>query len=297
MARTRASGGGTWRTAWSGWTWTTSTSITTTASTGSATPRTSSRAWASGCARRYDQGLIKHICCSFHDNNEALIKLVDTGYVESITLQYNLLNRDLEEGIAYAQRKGRGRRGDGAGGRRPPGRAFGGADRPGAGHRARARAGAALCALQSQRDAGPVGDEHDAAGARRTWSRRRTRSACRQRTRRRSASTSSAWPRWPSCTAPAASTACPARKRSTSRTSSSCTTWARSMACGRSRKDGYAKFPDAALGRRQAGRRVHRVRRVRGKVPAEHPDSRSAQGRARGPRFDWLGQYVNWPTG
>jgi len=52
-----------------------------------------------------DQGLIKHICCSFHDSNEALVKLVDTGYVESITLQYNLLYRDLEEGIAHAHDK------------------------------------------------------------------------------------------------------------------------------------------------------------------------------------------------
>ena len=52
-----------------------------------------------------DQGLIKHICCSFHDSNEALIDLIDTGYVESITLQYNLLNRDLEEGIAHARAK------------------------------------------------------------------------------------------------------------------------------------------------------------------------------------------------
>jgi predicted aldo/keto reductase-like oxidoreductase len=52
-----------------------------------------------------DQGLIKHICSSFHDSNEALINLVDTGYVESITLQYNLLYRDLEEGIAHAKEK------------------------------------------------------------------------------------------------------------------------------------------------------------------------------------------------
>ncbi|MGC9454395.1 MAG: aldo/keto reductase [Phycisphaerae bacterium] len=50
----------------------------------------------------YEQGLIKHICCSFHDDNEALKKVVDTGYVESITLQYNILDRQLEEGIAYA---------------------------------------------------------------------------------------------------------------------------------------------------------------------------------------------------
>ena len=55
-----------------------------------------------------DQGLIKHICCSFHDNNEALTKLVDCGYPESITLQYNMLDRQLEEGIARAHEKGIG---------------------------------------------------------------------------------------------------------------------------------------------------------------------------------------------
>ena len=52
-----------------------------------------------------DQGLIKHICTSFHDTNEALVNLIDTGYVESITLQYNLLNRALEPGIAHAKEK------------------------------------------------------------------------------------------------------------------------------------------------------------------------------------------------
>jgi len=51
-----------------------------------------------------EQGLIRHICTSFHDSNEALMRLVDTGYVESITLQYNLLYRELEEGIAYAKK-------------------------------------------------------------------------------------------------------------------------------------------------------------------------------------------------
>jgi len=55
-----------------------------------------------------DQGLIKHICASFHDSNESLIKLVDTGYLEVITLQYNMLDRRLEEGIAYAHEKGVG---------------------------------------------------------------------------------------------------------------------------------------------------------------------------------------------
>ena len=56
-------------------------------------------------AKAKDQGLIKHVCCSFHDSNEALKKIVDTGYAESITLQYNMLDRQLEEGIAYARDK------------------------------------------------------------------------------------------------------------------------------------------------------------------------------------------------
>jgi len=58
--------------------------------------------------KAHDQGLVKHICCSFHDNNEALRKLVDTGYPESITLQYNILNRDLEDGITHAHERGVG---------------------------------------------------------------------------------------------------------------------------------------------------------------------------------------------
>jgi len=55
-----------------------------------------------------DQGLIKHICTSFHDTNENLVRLVDTGYVEVITLQYNMLDHRLEEGIAHAHEKGVG---------------------------------------------------------------------------------------------------------------------------------------------------------------------------------------------
>jgi predicted aldo/keto reductase-like oxidoreductase len=55
-----------------------------------------------------DQGLIKHICCSFHAGNDDLMKIVDTGFYESITLQYNMLDRQLEEGIARAHEKGMG---------------------------------------------------------------------------------------------------------------------------------------------------------------------------------------------
>ena len=52
-----------------------------------------------------DQGLIRHISCSFHDNCEALIKIVDTGMFDSITCQYSLLDRDREDGIAHAHEK------------------------------------------------------------------------------------------------------------------------------------------------------------------------------------------------
>jgi len=46
-----------------------------------------------------EQGLIKNICCSFHDSAESLVKLAETGAFASITLQYNMLNRDLEQAL------------------------------------------------------------------------------------------------------------------------------------------------------------------------------------------------------
>jgi len=55
-----------------------------------------------------DQGMIKHICCSFHDNNDGLMNLVKSGYPQVITLQYNMLDRSLEEGIALAHAHGVG---------------------------------------------------------------------------------------------------------------------------------------------------------------------------------------------
>jgi len=59
-------------------------------------------------AQAKDQGLIRHICCSFHDSNERMMEFVDSGDFESITVQYNLLDRQLEKGIAYAHEKGMG---------------------------------------------------------------------------------------------------------------------------------------------------------------------------------------------
>ena len=55
-----------------------------------------------------DQGLVRHVCISFHDGSEALKKIIDAEYAEAITLQYNILDRQLEEGIAYAHEKGVG---------------------------------------------------------------------------------------------------------------------------------------------------------------------------------------------
>lgn len=55
-----------------------------------------------------EQGIIKHICFSTHDTAENLIKLIDTGEFEGITLQYNLLDRGNEEVIKYLHSKGMG---------------------------------------------------------------------------------------------------------------------------------------------------------------------------------------------
>ena len=52
-----------------------------------------------------DRGLVRHIGCSFHDDNDTLRLAVDSGLFESITLQYNLLDRRLADGIAHAHRK------------------------------------------------------------------------------------------------------------------------------------------------------------------------------------------------
>ena len=54
------------------------------------------------------EGLIRHISFSFHDTPEALLRLIDTGNFESMTVQYNLLDRANEPGITYARERGLG---------------------------------------------------------------------------------------------------------------------------------------------------------------------------------------------
>lgn len=55
-----------------------------------------------------EQGLIRHISHSFHGSADSLKQCVDTGLFESVTLQYNLLDRSLEEAIGYAGEHGMG---------------------------------------------------------------------------------------------------------------------------------------------------------------------------------------------
>ena len=55
-----------------------------------------------------EQGLIRHICCSFHDDNTFLRELIESGYPDVLTVQYNILDRSLEDGIAYAKEHGIG---------------------------------------------------------------------------------------------------------------------------------------------------------------------------------------------
>jgi predicted aldo/keto reductase-like oxidoreductase len=55
-----------------------------------------------------EQGLIRHICHSFHGPLASLKSIVSSGLFDSVTLQYNLLDRSLEEGIALARELGEG---------------------------------------------------------------------------------------------------------------------------------------------------------------------------------------------
>jgi len=53
-----------------------------------------------------EEGLAKHIGFSFHDEPEALMRLVDEGIFELVTCQYNYLDRSNQEAIQYAHDHG-----------------------------------------------------------------------------------------------------------------------------------------------------------------------------------------------
>ena len=58
--------------------------------------------------RAKEQGIIKHISFSFHDKPENMIKLINTGYFETVLCQYNMLDRSNEAAIAHAHKSGLG---------------------------------------------------------------------------------------------------------------------------------------------------------------------------------------------
>ena len=56
-----------------------------------------------------EEGLIRHISFSFHDDAETIKHIIDRGEIfETMLVQYNLLDRSNEEMIAYAASKGLG---------------------------------------------------------------------------------------------------------------------------------------------------------------------------------------------
>lgn len=56
-----------------------------------------------------DEGLIRHISFSFHDDSKNMKYIIDRGEIfSSVLLQYNLLDRSNEEVLAYAHEKGLG---------------------------------------------------------------------------------------------------------------------------------------------------------------------------------------------
>ncbi|MEW6751193.1 MAG: aldo/keto reductase [Candidatus Latescibacterota bacterium] len=64
--------------------------------------------WIAQMHQARQEGLMKHLCFSFHDVPEAIPRLVDLGWFDLITCQYNYMDRRNEEGIAYAAEKGLG---------------------------------------------------------------------------------------------------------------------------------------------------------------------------------------------
>jgi hypothetical protein len=55
-----------------------------------------------------EEGLIRHISFSFHDKPEILQRFIETGHFESMTVQYNLLDRANENAILLAASRGMG---------------------------------------------------------------------------------------------------------------------------------------------------------------------------------------------
>ena len=55
-----------------------------------------------------DEGVIRHLGFTSHDTPENVLKIMQTGEFESATLQYNIINVEMEQQIAYARQQGIG---------------------------------------------------------------------------------------------------------------------------------------------------------------------------------------------
>ena len=58
--------------------------------------------------RAKEQGLIKHLSFSFHDDAANMQEIIDSGYFESVLMQYNLLDQANAANIDYAKEHGLG---------------------------------------------------------------------------------------------------------------------------------------------------------------------------------------------
>ena len=55
-----------------------------------------------------EEGLIRNLSFSFHDEPKAMVALIDTGLFASVLCQYNILDKANEDSLAYAKEKGLG---------------------------------------------------------------------------------------------------------------------------------------------------------------------------------------------
>jgi uncharacterized protein len=62
--------------------------------------------WVKDMLAVKEEGLAEHIGFSFHDEPQALMRLVDEGIFELVTCQYNYLDRSNQEAIQYAHDHG-----------------------------------------------------------------------------------------------------------------------------------------------------------------------------------------------
>ena len=64
--------------------------------------------WSGDAIKAKEEGLIRHISFSFHDEPENMFKLIDIGLFESVLCQYNFIDRRNEKSMEYAHSKGLG---------------------------------------------------------------------------------------------------------------------------------------------------------------------------------------------